>query len=281
MKLTAFEAVGISLASLAASWILYDGLSRSAVRNRPVWFGILVFLLMAAFAWMYSQVFSGRAAFLHFGAMLGTWMAANVFFVIIPAQKAMVKAAKEGRPADGERGKKALSRSIHNNYFTLPVLFVMLSNHFPGTFSHRYQWIVLLVISVAVAGIKHWLNLREQGRLSVWVLPASLLLLLAAAYVTAPASRMGKCDEVSFSEVNNIIRQRCVSCHSSRPTDAVYPVAPNGVTYDTPLDIVRKKDLILQRVVHTETMPLNNKTNMTPEERELIRCWIQQGAPIE
>ena len=117
--------------------------------------------------------------------MIGSIMVANVFFVIIPSQKAMVKAAKKGDLPNPQRGKNALFRSIHNNYFTLPVLLVMVSNHFPSTFSDKYQWIVLAAISIGSAGIKHWLNLREQGRLSVWIMPASVILLLAVAYATA------------------------------------------------------------------------------------------------
>ena len=199
----------------------------------------------------------------------------------------MVKAAKkarlndavgQGQLPDPQKGKNALFRSIHNNYFTLPVLFVMVSNHFPSTFGNKYQWIALAAISIGAAGIKHWLNLREQGKLSVWILPVSVVVLLAVAYITAPQLSNTKCKEVSFAEVNNIIQQRCISCHSSKPTDDTYKAPPNGVKYDTPLEIAAKKDLIMQRVVVTNTMPQNNKTNMTPEERDVIRCWIEQGA---
>jgi uncharacterized membrane protein len=190
----------------------------------------------------------------------------------------MVNAAKKGELPDPTKARKALFRSIHNNYFTLPVLFVMVSNHFPSTFGNNYQWIVLAAISIGSAGIKHWLNLREQGKLSIWIMPASVILLLAIAYVTAPQPSNAKCREVSFAEVNTIIQQRCISCHSSQPTDEVYTAPPNGVKYDTPQEIVFKKDLIMQRVVLTKTMPQNNKTNMTPEERDIIRCWLEQGA---
>lgn len=269
------------MGSFIAGWLLYDLLCKSPLKKNPLVFALTGIALLVGFAWFYSHVFSGRAAFIHFGAMLGSIMAGNVFFVIIPSQKAMVNAAKKGLAPDPQKGKNALFRSIHNNYFTLPVLFVMVSNHFPSTFGHPYQWAVLAAISIGSAGIKHWLNLREQGRLSVWVLPASAVLLLAVAYVTAPQAASGKCKEVSFAEVNTIIQQRCVSCHSSRPTDDVYKAPPNGVKYDTPLEIAAKKDLILQRVVITKTMPQNNKTNMTPEERETLRCWIEQGAPLK
>ncbi len=278
LKLSNLQAVGISIGSFVIAWVIYDLLCKSPLRKKSLLFVLTGVLILTAFAWFYSQVFSGRAAFIHFGAMIGTLMAANVFFVIIPSQKAMVNAAKKGKAPDPQKGKNALFRSIHNNYFTLPVLFVMLSNHFPSTFGNRYQWIVLILISFGSAGIKHWLNLREQGRLSVWILPASILILLTAAYVTAPQLSNKKCNDVSFAQVNNIIQTRCISCHSSKPTDNVYTAPPNGVKYDTPQEIVAKKDLIMQRVVITMTMPLNNKTNMTPEERELIRCWIESGA---
>jgi uncharacterized membrane protein len=269
------------LGSFIVAWIIYDLLCKSALKKNKLLFALTGIVILVAFAWAYTWLFTPRAAFIHFGAMIGSLMAANVFFVIIPSQKAMVKAAKKGMSPDLQKGKNALFRSIHNNYFTLPVLFVMVSNHFPSTFGNKNAWIVLAGISIATAGIKHWLNLREQGRISVWVLPVSVILLLAIAWVTAPVAASGKCREVAFAEVNQIIEQRCITCHSSRPTDKVYTAPPNGVVYDTPRDITAKKDLILQRVVHTKTMPLNNQTGMTPEERETIRCWIENGAPLQ
>ena len=278
MKLTSAQAITISIGSFIVGWIIYDRLCKSPLKKIGWAFSITGILILIGFAYFYSQVFSGRAAFIHFGAMIGSIMVANVFFVIIPSQKAMVTAAKKGQLPDPAKGKNALTRSIHNNYFTLPVLFVMVSNHFPSTFGNKYQWAVLAAISIGAAGIKHWLNLREQGKLSVWIMPVSVILLLAVAYVTAPQPSNVKCKEVSFAEVNMIIQERCISCHSSKPTDNVYVVAPTGVKYDTPLEIVAKKELIMQRVVVTKTMPLNNKTNMTPEERDIIRCWLEQGA---
>ena len=281
MVLSAPVAIAISIGSFVSAWIIYDLLCKSFLAKKGLWFAAAIILFLAAYAFLYSKVFSGRAAFIHFGAMIGTLMAANVFFIIIPSQKAMVNAAKKGVPPNPQKGKNALFRSLHNNYFTLPVLFVMVSNHFPSTFSNRYQWVVLIAITLGSAGIKHWLNLRERGQLSIWILPASVILLLATAYVTKPKTVGGKCDTIQFAAINRIIQDRCISCHSSRPTDNVYTTAPNGVIYDTPPDIARKKDAILQRVVITKTMPQNNKTNMTPEERELVRCWIEQGGKIE
>jgi uncharacterized membrane protein len=278
MKLSAVAAISISIGSFIIGWLIYDILCKSPLKKNPLLFGFTGIILLTGFAYFYSHVFSGRAAFIHFGAMIGSIMVANVFFVIIPSQKAMVSAAKKGLLPDPQKGKNALFRSIHNNYFTLPVLFVMVSNHFPSTFGNKYQWAVLATITIGSAGIKHWLNVRERGQLSVWVMPTSVIVLLAVAYVTAPQPSTAQCKEVSFAEVNTIIQQRCISCHSSKPTDDVYTAPPNGVKYDTPQEMINKKDLIMQRVVITKTMPQNNKTNMTPEERDIIRCWIEQGA---
>lgn len=271
--------IWISIASLVVGWIVYDLLCRTPLLQKGVWFAILGFLILTGFAYFYSQVFSSRAAYIHFGAVIGTMMAGNVFFVIIPAQKAMVKAAKEGSPLDPKLGKYAGLRSLHNNYFTLPVLFVMISNHFPSTFGHEYNWAVLAAISLGTAGVKHYLNLMEKGQKSVWVMPISVVILLGVVFVTSPDQINRECEtEIGFTEVYSIFNQRCTSCHSSQPTDDVWSSPPNGIVYDTPEDIVKLTDKIMQRVVITKTMPQNNKTGITPEEREIIRCWIEQGA---
>ncbi|PJJ54887.1 urate hydroxylase PuuD [Hymenobacter chitinivorans] len=275
--------VAIGVGSFVVAWLIYDVLCKSPLVKKGMWFALLGFLVIVGFAFFYCQVFSARAAYIHFGAMLGTLMVGNVFFTIIPAQKAMVKAATLGLPLDPTLGKNALTRSLHNNYFTLPVLFVMVSNHFPSTFGHSQPWLILAAISLGVAGVKHWLNLREKKQATTWILPASVLFLLAVAFVSAPpraasAGAAACTPNVSIAQVNAIVQNRCVRCHSSNPTDEVFKSAPNGVKYDSPEDIIRLKDKIMQRVVVTKTMPQNNKTNMTQEERDLIRCWIEQGA---
>lgn len=281
LDISPVQGIMIGVGSFIAAWIIYDLLCKSPIaKSKPAFAGLGI-LIAIGFAFFYSHVFTGRAAYMHFGAMLGSIMVANVFFVIIPSQKAMVKAAKLKRPLDASLGKNAGLRSLHNNYFTLPVLFVMISNHFPSTFSNAYPWLLLSIITLGTAGVKHYLNLKEKGQLSVWVMPVSIVILLAAAFISAP-SKPGACNtEVSFTEVNQVIQKRCVSCHSSKPTDDVYTAPPNGVVYDTPEDILKKKDMIMQRVVVTKSMPQNNKTNMTEKERDLIRCWIEQGAVIQ
>ncbi len=282
LNISAATGIAIGVGSFVVAWVLYDLLCKTALVKKGPLFAFIGFLIAVGFAYFYSHVFSSRAAYIHFGAMIGSIMVANVFFVIIPAQKAMVKAAREGSPLDPQLGKNALTRSLHNNYFTLPVLFVMISNHFPTTFGYEYPWLILAIISLGTAGVKHYLNLREKGQLSVWVMPVSVVILLAGAFISAPPKDPGACNtKIDFSEVNAVIQSRCISCHSSKPTDDVYKAPPNGVMYDTPDDIARKKELIMQRVVITKTMPQNNKTNMTEKERDIIRCWIQQGASIK
>ncbi len=274
-------AIAISISSLVIGWIIYDQICKRLSDNKVV-FTIAITVLIFFFAWFYAQVFSGRAAYIHFGALLGTFMAANVFFIIIPGQKRMVAAAKKGLQPNPADGKAAFIRSYTNNYFTLPVLFVMISNHFPSTFGNNFQWLILIGITLGTAGIKHYLNIREKGQLSVWVMPISVVILFGMAFMTAPTPpKYEDCKEaVTFSEVQTIINNRCTVCHSSNPTDAVWKVAPNGVKYDTAEQIYNLKDKIFQRVVVSKNMPFNNnQTGITQEERDMINCWINQGAP--
>ncbi len=279
--LTSTSAIILSIMSLAIGYLIYHLLSLTPLLKKPLYFGIIIFTILIGFAYFYTQIFNPRAAFIHFGALIGTLMAGNVFFVIIPAQKAMVKATQEKAYLDPAIGQFAGLRSFHNNYFTLPVLFVMISNHFPSTFGHEYPWLILALITIASAAVKHYLNLKEKNQQSVWVIPIATLILLSTVFITAPEPIGGECEEVTFTEVYSIIQERCVSCHSSRPTDDVWTAPPNGVVYDVPEDITKLTDKIMQRVVITKTMPQNNKTGITPEERDKIRCWIEQGARIE
>lgn len=279
MDLSPLAAVSIGIGSFLVAYLLYHFLCKTKlVKNGPL-FGLVGLALAVGFAYFYTHVFSGRAAYIHFGAMLGTLMAGNVFFIIIPAQKAMVHAAKNGLPLDPAKGKFAGLRSLHNNYFTLPVLFVMISNHFPTTFGHSQPWLILAIITIGTAGVKHWLNLREKGQMNVWVLPISALILLGAAFLTAPSRNPGECKgDVTMPQVMAIVQKRCQQCHSRNPTDDVFTAPPNGVVYETPQDVIKLKDKIYQRVVVSKSMPQGNKTGMTEEERAAIRCWIEQGA---
>ena len=274
----------IGIGSLVVSWVFYDLLCKSPLVNNKMVFMLIMFLFTTGAAYFLSQVFSPRAAYIHVGALLGTIMAANVFFVIIPAQKAMVQAAKDGKYLDPTLGIKAGLRSLHNNYFTLPVIFVMISGHFPSTYGHEWNWAVLSGLFLVSVFIKHFWNIYEQGDLyNKWLLPAAAIGLIALALVTAPPDpsfRLKDARTVSFKEVHGIINIRCTPCHSASPTDDEWQTAPNGMMFDTPEQIQAAKDKILNRAVITRTMPQANQTGMSQDERDALEIWIYQGANI-
>ena len=281
--ITTTQAILVSVGSLMLGWIIYDRMCKSSLINNITLFSITGLVLLAGFAFFFLQIFNSRAAYIHVGALIGTLMAWNVYFVIIPSQKSLVRAAVTRQPLDPLLGKKAGERSLHNNYFTLPVIFIMISNHFPSTFGHQYNWIILVVISLASAGIKHYWNLRDRGEKSRWILPVSVIGLISLALITSPA--FDRVDEkaapVSFTEVNAIFTVRCIQCHSRTPTSQQWVTAPNGVKFDTPEQIVQMKEKIMMRAVLTNSMPQGNVTNMTQGERDAIKAWILQGAKIQ
>jgi len=273
-------AIAVGVGSLVAAWLVYDALCRSPLAARPVALGATLFVLGTALAWALAQLLSPRAAYLHVGAAIGTIMAANVLMVIIPAQRDMVVALTAGRTPDAVRGQQAALRSLHNNYLTLPVLFVMVSSHYPATYGHKLNWAILAGLAVIGVATRHWFNLRNQGRKSVWILPAAALALVALALVTAPRSgpAVSTVGQVSFADVRLIVARRCAGCHSSAPTTRGIPAAPLGVLLDTPDQIRANAPRILAVAVDAQTMPLGNLTGMTPEERELMGRWIRAGA---
>ncbi len=274
-------AIALSLCTLLFGWLCYHGLADTALVDRPVAFAITGFVLTTALAYGLTHVFTSRAAYMHVGAMLGTLMAANVFFVIIPGQRKMVDAMLAGKEPDPKAGVRAKRRSLHNNYMTLPVLFIMVSNHYPVTFDHRYGWALLAAISLIGAGTRHWFNMKNQGHRNKWILPAAALAMVALAVVSRPTAASADGERVAFSDVWHIVSTRCSTCHSSTPTDDVFTTPPNGVVYDTPEQIRAFAEQINQRTVLTQSMPLGNRTQMTAAERETLGRWIAQGANID
>ncbi|MGO8915532.1 MAG: urate hydroxylase PuuD [Stellaceae bacterium] len=282
-------AVLIGLGTLALGWLVYDFLWRSPLGRNPPLATAISFLLLAAVAFGLSRVFSGRAAYMHVGALLGTIMAANVWRVIQPSQRQMYRINLSGGEPDVALSQQAKLRSTHNNYMTLPVVFVMVSNHFPSTYGNAYNWIILLVLFVASAGVRHYLNVHDRDpRAGGWVLALSAAAFIGLiaftalpAYQRATAAAALGGQRVAFSAVRPIIVERCAACHSAKPTDDVVTEAPNGVTFDTPAQIKSFADKIHARVVETDTMPLGNKTGMTEDERAVIGRWIAQGAPLD
>jgi uncharacterized membrane protein len=275
--LTSGQAVGIGLASLVVGWTVYDLLCRSKLGQRDLAFGAVMFVFLVASAWVLNKYLSGRAAYIHVGAMIGTIMVANVLMLIIPGQRKMVAAMAAGARPDPVHGLRAKQRSVHNNYFTLPVLFIMISNHYAMTYGHRHAWAVLAVIMAAGVLIRHFFNLRHKGRTEYRYPTAGVLLLIALAVAIAPKAPVAAAP-VQFAPVQAIVVQRCVACHSDHPTQPGFAAAPAGVMLHTPELIHQNAGRIYQQAVQLKTMPLANLTGMTDAERAQVAAWFEAGA---
>ncbi len=274
-------AVAIGAGVLVLGWFVYDALCRSPLGNSDTALGAVLFVLVALLAWGLCQLFSGRGAYIHYGATLGTIMVANVFFVIIPGQKRMVRAAERGEvpdPADGLRGKQ---RSVHNTYFTLPVLFVMISNHFAMTYGHAWNWLVLIAISAVGALVRVWFVARHRGRAPAWPLVAAALLLVATVAALAPRSAATTAAAVSLAEVRPVIEARCTVCHAAAPEHPAFPAAPAGVMLETDAQILAERERIHQQTVVTRAMPIGNLTAISDAERALIDAWYRTAGAFE
>lgn len=278
-ELTPLQGIRISIASLVAGWFIYDFLCDSALGKRPALLGVVLLVLLVAAAWALSQVFSGRAAYIHIGAITGTMMVGNVFRVIMPGQRKLVAAITEGREPDPEAPAKALLRSRHNNYLTLPVLFIMISNHFPSTYGSEWNWAILFAIAMLSVLVRHYFNTRHQSQNWAWTLPAAALGMFALAYVTkpapiVPAANSAAVEEVTLEQVTSIVVERCASCHAANPTSDMFSTAPAGVILESSEDVVLNAAQIHAQSVATQAMPLGNITGMLPEERAKIGTWF-------
>jgi uncharacterized membrane protein len=280
LALTPWQAVGIGIGAIAAGWKLYDALCRSYLGKRPRSLIVVGFLLLAASSWAFSHVFSGRGAYIHMGALVGTIMVANVFLVIIPNQKRIVADLIASRPLDPALGWQGKQRSLHNNYLTLPVIFTMISNHAPFTYARPYGWVVLLTVFVSGFLIRHHFNRKHAGQTPQrWLWPAAAAVLAGGLLLTLPEGwRELPSGPVAFEEVHKIINERCSACHSARPRFAGLTEPPKGITFDTPGQIAASSANIYVQVVATRAMPLNNLTHITERERATLAQWVQQGA---
>lgn len=276
MALSPPAAIAISIASLAGGWFVYDGLCRLLEGKENV-LAALVFVFIMACAWVLFHVFSARAAYIHVGAIIGTIMVANVFFHIIPGQKRMVADIRAGRDPDPRPGIIGKQRSVHNTYFTLPVLFVMISNHYPMTYSHSQGWLVLGVIMLAGVLIRQFFVLRHSGNVK-WALPAAGVALLAGVAVAiAPKIADSGGGRVTFANVQDVLKERCLQCHASQPTQPGFAQPPKGVLLETPEQVAANAPKIAE-TVGNKYMPIGNLTQMTDDERALIATWFAQGA---
>ena len=291
-------AVLIGIACIVVGWFAYDYLCRSRYGQNERTVALILFVVLCFVAFGLCQIFSGRGAYMHFGAMLGTIMVANVFFIIIPGQKDLVAAKQQGRQPDPVHGIRGKQRSVHNTYFTLPVLFVMISNHYAMTYAHAYNWLILIAISLAGALIRVYFVARHRGKASMWPLLLAVIILgvVAAALVPKPATSQAITDNtnddqsanasahissVSFADVTAVVQQRCANCHAVKPSYPGFASAPMGIRLDNDEQIRANAASIYQQSVVTKAMPIGNLTGMTNEERALIGQWVAQGGLSE
>ena len=275
-NLAPWQAIAISLSGLALAWVVYDVLCR-AIRSELV-IGLLILGGVAATAYGASRLLAPRAAYLQVGAMLGTIMTANVLLVIVPAHRELIAAKKAGRepdPAANARGKR---RSVHNNYFTLPVLFAMLAGHFPFTYGHAHSWLILVCLMVIGAYIRVYFNNRHAGRTLWWIPLTAAAALAGLAVWMRPPPTPAATAPVTFARIFPIVQQRCAYCHSMHPRSTQFTSAPRGIVLDTAQEIAAQAQLIKTVAVDSTVMPFGNATHMATAERRLLGQWIAQGA---
>jgi uncharacterized membrane protein len=278
--ITPAVAIILSIGLLAAGWLIYDALCRTVAKRSEPALAVCMLVLVAVAAYGCSQLFAPRAAYLQVGAMLGTIMVANVFFVIIPAHWELIRAKEAGREPDPAANMRGKQRSVHNNYLTLPVLFAMLSNHFAFTYTHADAWVVLVLLMVIGAAIRHFFNLRHRGK-NVWAIPILAAVALAGIAIwLRPPETSAAGPAVPFSRVQSIVGQRCAVCHSMHPTQPGFSAPPLGIVFDTPQQIRSQAGAIQEQAVVLKAMPLGNVTHMTQAERNALFAWIRQGAKI-
>jgi uncharacterized membrane protein len=283
-----WQAIGIGIGSLLLGWIIYDLLCHTKLAESGIDFLIIGVPLLILVAFGLSQVFSGRGAFIHMGALIGTMMVGNVFFVIIPGQKKMVAAIARGEEPDPLPGIRGKQRSMHNNYLTLPVLFIMISNHYPMTYSTPWNWAVLGGILIAGMLVRHFFNQRAKGKADKSLLLAALAIFLLIAGLLYPRGNAGlpplpevAAEKVTFEAVQGIITQRCTACHAARPSQSGMASPPAGVRLETADNIRRWASRVHEQAVIRRTMPQGNITGMTDEERAVLKQWFAAGAKAE
>jgi uncharacterized membrane protein len=272
LEMAPWAAVAVSVVGLTVGWIVYHLLCKSQLGRNDVALAGIGFVFLVVLSYVFTLIFSGRGAYMQMGALIGTMMVANVFFVIIPNQSKVVDALRAGQVPDPELGREAKQRSLHNNYLTLPVLFVMIGNHYPLAFASKWNWLILAIVLVVGAVIRHFYNQRHKGAPSPWWTWAVALAGLTEA-------DQAKAEEIDMAEVEFIVLSRCSMCHAQEPLWEGMAVAPKGVVLETQEEIRRQATPIALQAVYTDAMPPGNITEMEEEERQLLAVWIDAGAP--
>ncbi|GGH34108.1 Uncharacterized membrane protein [Cribrihabitans marinus] len=293
--LALWQGILISAGSLSIGWLVYDRLCKSGLGEQPTVLMLLLFVLLVAMGWGYNQIFTGRATMLHLGAFTATIMTANVFFIIMPNQRIVVKDLQEGRTPDAKYGKIAKLRSTHNNYLTLPVLFLMLSNHYPLAFATEYNWIIAALVFLMGVTIRHYFNsLHARSGNPTWTWAVNAILFICIMWLsTAPLMQdtleesetraLTPAEQVfasakGFDEVMGVVPGRCSMCHAREPFYEGFYRAPKNILLETEADIARAARQIYLQAGVTHAMPPANVTYMEPEERQLIVDWYRNAA---
>ncbi|WP_296077846.1 urate hydroxylase PuuD [uncultured Agrobacterium sp.] len=294
LELTQLQAIGLSLASLAVGWLFYDFLCKSLLGNNTWGLMIVLYVALVAMAWGYTQVFTGRAAFLHLGAFTATIMSANVFFIIIPNQKIVVADLIAGRTPDPKYGRIAKQRSLHNNYLTLPVIFFMLSNHYPLAFGTQFNWVIAALVFLMGVTIRHWFNTthaRKGKPTWTWLVTALIFILImwlstvpkvltgeqeAATAKLSPAQQIFLAD-AHFASARDIVQGRCSMCHAAEPVWEGVNFTPKAVKLETDTQIAAHAREIYLQAGRSHAMPPGNITAITPQERKVLTAWYESA----
>ncbi|WP_156840301.1 urate hydroxylase PuuD [Novosphingobium aquimarinum] len=286
-RISQWDAIAIAAGALFVGWAVYDGLCHSPLRKDNRWLGLIWFAFLVFAAWFLNTVFNARGAYLHVGAMIGSVMVGNVFFIIIPNQRKVVAALMAGQEPDPKLGAAAKLRSVHNNYMTLPVLFIMVSHHYPMTYGARYPWVVLALLGATGIAVRHVFNLRHRDApTGVAMAVAAGLALVSVTYVSlekgataepAPAGGEALPPRLTYADIEPILTKHCTSCHEARPTNPAVTAPPLGVVLDSYQSASAHAAKIKAMAVDSEVMPLGNATGMTRAERDRLGAWIDQG----
>ena len=296
-ELTLWQGILISAGSLTIGWLAYDQLCKSKLGESPTTLMLILFGILVAMAWGYNQIFTGRAALLHLGAFTATIMTGNVFFQIMPNQRIVVADLKAGRTPDAKYGKIAKLRSTHNNYLTLPVVFLMLSNHYPLAFGTEYSWIIACLVFLTGVTIRHYFNtMHKTGKGPHWTWAVTVILMIVIAWLstvrTGPTLEEVEARELTsqekiyasaegFEDAYNVVIGNCSMCHAREPAWTNILWAPKGVYLETPGDVARHADQIYLHAGLSHAMPPPNAVQMDQESRELIVAWVREVRGIE
>jgi uncharacterized membrane protein len=277
MALTPAQAIALGLGFIFSGFAFYEVILRTPLKDKPKLFGLVLSVFMVFMAWLACTIFSPRGAFIHVGALIGTIMAGNVLLGIMPSQRALVDAVTKGEAPNPSFGAFAKLRSTHNNYFTLPLLFIMISNHYPMTYTHEYNWLVLSAICLITAFSRHFFNLRHRGKFKPIILLISAIMIVILAVFMAPKKIPVQASSVAISSTQGmkIVTDRCASCHARVPTQAGFVAPPAGVVLETQGQVSALKQKLIE-VTQSQYMPLANMTQMTVDERNTLVSWLSQ-----